>query len=81
MQIFSHKSIDNNTLLCFFQKFSPKRLRISILLHTFAVARIIVRSTPHEQRARIYVQARPTFIIGYGLIFLPVICRIPEARP
>lgn len=63
MQIFSHKSIDNNTLLCFFQKFSPKRLRISILLHTFAVARIIVRSTPHEQRARIYVQARPTIFL------------------
>lgn len=40
MQIFSHKSIDNNTLLCFFQKFSPKRLRISILLHTFAIATI-----------------------------------------
>ena len=60
----------------FFKKKSPKLLRISILLHNFAIATIIVRSTPHRQRARIYVQARPTFLIGYGLIFLPVTCRI-----
>ena len=60
----------------FFQKKSPKLLRISILFHNFAIATIIVRSTPHRQRARIYVQARPTFLIGYGLIFLPVTCRI-----
>ena len=49
---------------------------VSILFHTFAIATISMRNTPHRQRARIYVQARPTFLIGYGLIFLPVICRI-----
>lgn len=76
MQIFSHKSIDNNTLLCFFERFSPKLLPVSILLSTFAIARILMWSTPHKQRARIYVQARPKFFIGYGLIFLPIICHI-----
>ena len=60
----------------FSQKKSPKLLRISILLHNFAIATILMRNTPHRQRARIYVQARPTFLIGYGLIFLPVTCRI-----
>ena len=60
MQIFSHKSIDNNTLLCFSESFSPKLLRISILFHNFAIATILMWSTPHKQRARIYVQAQPT---------------------
>lgn len=46
----------------FSERFSPKSLRISILLHTFALATITMRSTPHEQRARIYVQAQPTII-------------------
>lgn len=60
----------------FFPKKLPKLLRISILLPNFAIATILMWSTPHKQRARIYVQARPTFLIGYGLIFLPVICHI-----
>lgn len=48
MQIFSHKSIDNNTLLCFSERFSPKLLRISILFSTFAIATIYMWSTPHS---------------------------------
>lgn len=82
MQIFNHKSIDNNTLLCFSENFLPKRLPVSILFYTFAIATITMRSTPHEQRARIYVQARPTFFLGCGLIFLPITCRIePRVEP
>lgn len=48
MQIFSHKSIDNNTLLCFFERFSPKLLPVSILFYNFAIATIFMRSTPHR---------------------------------
>lgn len=33
-------------------------------------------SIPHEQRARRYVQAQPTFSKRCGLIFLPITCRI-----
>ena len=69
MQIFSHKSIDNNTLFVFFKNFSAKSLHISILFHTFAIATIKVRSTPHKQRARIYVQARPTFLLRLWAYF------------
>lgn len=69
MQIFSHKSIGNNTLFCVFLKFSPKSLHVSILLSTFALARIIVWNIPHEQRARIYVQARPTFLLRLWAYF------------
>ena len=60
----------------FFERFLPKSLHVSILLPNFAIATILMRSTPHEQRARIYVQARPTFLYGCGLIFLPITCRI-----
>ncbi len=69
MQTFSHKSIDNNTLFMFFERFSPKSLHVSILLHTFAIATIIMRSTPRKQRARIYVQARPTFLLRLWAYF------------
>lgn len=48
MQIFSHKSIDNNTLLCFFERFSPKLLPVSILFYNFAIATILMWSTPHS---------------------------------
>lgn len=82
MQIFNHKSIDNNTLLCFSENFSSKRLPVSILLSTFAIATIPMRSIPHKQRARRYVQARPIFFLGCGLIFLPVPYRIElRVRP
>nr|DAW02231.1 MAG TPA: hypothetical protein [Caudoviricetes sp.] len=37
-----------------------KYLQVSSGLTTFAIARILMRSTPHKQRARRYVQARPT---------------------
>lgn len=61
----------------FFERFSPKSLHVSILLHTFAIATIIVRSTPHKQRARIYVQARPTFFIKVmGLFFCPYLAAL-----
>lgn len=76
MQIFSHKSIGNNTLFMFFQNFSAKFLLISILLSTFALARIYMWSTPHKQRARMYVQAQPTLYNRCGLISLPVTFRI-----
>ena len=57
-------------------------MHVSNLFHTFAIARITMRSTPHKQRARIYVQARPTFFLGCGLIFLPVPFRIElRVRP
>nr|DAO38101.1 MAG TPA: hypothetical protein [Caudoviricetes sp.] len=46
----------------FFSKFSPFFLHVSILLSNFAIATILVWSIPHELRARIYVQARPTFL-------------------
>nr|DAE79865.1 MAG TPA: hypothetical protein [Caudoviricetes sp.] len=35
-----------------------------------------MRSTPHKQRARMYVQAQPTLYNRCGLIFLPVTFRI-----
>lgn len=53
----------------FFEKFLPKSLHVSILFHTFAIATIIVRSTPHKQRVRIYVQARPTFLLRLWAYF------------
>lgn len=76
MQIFSHKSIGNNTLFMFFQNFSPNFLQVSNLIHTFATARILMRSTPHEQRARIYVQARPTYLLRLWAYFFAHNCRI-----
>ena len=60
----------------FFQTFSPFSLHVSIFIPTFAIATINMRSTPHEQRARRYVQAQPTFSKRCGLIFLPITCRI-----
>ena len=40
----------------FFERFSPKSLHVSILLSTFALARILMRSTPHsvEMQIKIY---------------------------
>lgn len=55
----------------FSERFSPKSLHVSILLSTFAIARIYMWSTPHKQRARIYVQAQPTLYNRCGLIFCP----------
>lgn len=60
----------------FFKKFLANSLHVSILMPTFAIATINMRSTPHEQRARRYVQAQPTFSKRCGLIFLPITCRI-----
>lgn len=51
-------------------------MHVSILLSTFAIARILMWSTPHKQRARMYVQAQPTLYNRCGLIFLPVTFRI-----
>ena len=42
------------------QKFLANSLHVQIFISTFAIARITMRSTPHEQRARRYVQAQPT---------------------
>lgn len=81
MQIFSHKSIGNNTLFMFFQNFSANFLQVSNLIHTFAIARIYMWSTPHKQRARMYVQAQPTLYNRCGLIFLPVTFRIRRGTP
>lgn len=47
----------------------PKSLHVSILFHTFAIATIYMWSIPHEQRARIYVQARPTFLLRLWAYF------------
>ena len=58
------------------QKFLANSLHVQIFISTFAIATIIVRSTPHAQRARRYVQAQPTFSKRCGLIFLPITCRI-----
>ena len=66
----------------FLKKKSPKSLHVSILLHTFAIATIIMRSTPHKQRARIYVQARPKYLLRLWAYFLPVPFRIePRESP
>ena len=69
MQIFSHKSIDNNTLFVFFKNFSAKSLHVSNLFHTFAIATIYMWSIPHELRARIYVQARPKYLLRLWAYF------------
>ena len=58
------------------QKFLANSLHVQIFISTFAIARITMRSTPHEQRARRYVQAQPSFSKRCGLIFLPITCRI-----
>ena len=58
------------------QKFPANSLHVQIFIYTFAIATISMRSTPHEQRARRYVQAQPTFSKRCGLIFLPITCRI-----
>ena len=60
----------------FFKKFLANSLHVSILMPTFAIATIYMWSIPHEQRARRYVQAQPTFSKRCGLIFLPIICHI-----
>jgi hypothetical protein len=67
----------------FFERFSPKSLHVSILLSIFAIAKILMWSIPHKQRARIYVQARPTIFDVVGLFFCPYICRIEprDVRP
>ena len=66
----------------FFERFLPKSLHVSILLPNFAIATITMRSTPHNRRARRYVQAQPTFLLRCGLIFLPIhLPHKPEARP
>lgn len=51
------------------QKFLANSLHVQIFISTFAIATILMRSTPHEQRARRYVQAQPTFSKRCGLIF------------
>ena len=58
------------------QNFLANSLHVQIFISTFAIATISMRSTPHEQRARRYVQAQPTFSKRCGLIFLPITCRI-----
>ena len=65
----------------FFKKNRPNSCAFQSYSITLPSLQFIDADYPHNLRARIYVQARPTFLIGYGLIFLPVICRIPEARP
>lgn len=60
----------------FFKNFLANSLHVQIFISTFAIATINMRSTPHEQRARRYVQAQPTFSKRCGLIFLPITCRI-----
>ena len=55
---------------------------VSILFYNFAIATILMRSTPHKQRARIYVQARPTYLLRLWAYFFAHNCRIkPGARP
>ena len=44
-------------------------MHVSILLHTFAIATILMWSIPHEQRARIYVQARPKYLLRLWAYF------------
>ena len=58
------------------QKFLANSLHVQIFISTFAIATIYMWSIPHEQRARRYVQAQPTFSKRCGLIFLPITCRI-----
>ena len=53
----------------FLKKKSLKSLHVSNLFHTFAIATIIMRSTPHKQRARIYVQARPKYLLRLWAYF------------
>ena len=47
----------------FFQTFSPFSLHVSIFIPTFAIATNLMRSTPHNRRARRYVQAQPTLLL------------------
>ena len=65
----------------FSEKNRPNSCAFQSYCITLPSLQFIDADSPHNLRARIYVQARPTFLIGYGLIFLPVTCRIPEARP
>lgn len=65
-----------SVFLAISQKFPANSLHVQIFISTFAIATISMRSTPHEQRARRYVQAQPTFSKRCGLIFLPITCRI-----
>lgn len=58
------------------QNFLANSLHVQIFISTFAIATIYMWSIPHEQRARRYVQAQPTFSKRCGLIFLPITCRI-----
>lgn len=58
------------------QKFLANSLHVQIFISTFAIAKILMWSIPHKQRARRYVQAQPTFSKRCGLIFLPITCRI-----
>jgi hypothetical protein len=53
-----------------------KYLQVSSGLTTFAIATIFMRSTPHKQRARIYVQARPTIFLMLWAYFFAHNCRI-----
>jgi hypothetical protein len=47
----------------FFQTFFPFSLHVSIFIPIFAIAKILMWSTPHKQRARRYVQAQPTLLL------------------
>lgn len=58
-----------SVFLAILQKFLANSLHVQIFISTFAIATISMRSTPHEQRARRYVQAQPTFSKRCGLIF------------
>lgn len=42
------------------QKFLANSLHVQIFISTFAIAKILMWSIPHKQRARRYVQAQPT---------------------
>jgi len=44
----------------FFKNFLANSLHIQIFISTFAIAKILMWSIPHKQRARRYVQAQPT---------------------
>lgn len=73
MQIFRCKSIDNNTFSRNSSQFLENSSQIPCTFRFLSLPlpslQFTMWSIPHEQRARRYVQAQPTFSKRCGLIF------------
>lgn len=87
--LFSYNNVFDAKILFIFQssnffwKFSAKSLHVSNLFHTFAIATILMWDIPHEQRARIYVQARPKYLLRlWAYFFCPYLSALSRgSRP